>query len=388
VLTKDLLVYGSINGDAVFVWLETGQVSRRPDIRVESRLAISLDGKTLATQSSWGIIQIWDLASVPLASPLNLHSGPVECVAPIADDNTILSSTSQEVKIWDISTGHCKETLQQVTFRYDKKFPLATATNAPMYATWSKDHIGIWHLDPTNGIKQLPQEYCNLTGLEDVAISANGERLAAILCDDAHAQYALKIWDVKNATLLQELYYNHDTKTIRFDGLRLAISPDGTRVVYNTPTTTELQDVSSPHSSAIQLLTRSSSEYQSPELAFHNNRIFVVTRAKHLHSFDHKTGEEIGRCILDEDIAWYKWDKSFINVQAIYGTSNQLEQPISDFTKPYYICKGEHWLHRKGDDILWLPSDYVPQSACVVGSTVVIGTVSGRVLFLYLRDQD
>jgi hypothetical protein len=388
-LTKDLLVYESKNGDAVFVWLAAGKISRRPDIRVKGRLAISLDGKTLATQLSWGVIQIWDLTSVSLASPPNLHSGPVECVAPIADENTILSSTSQEVKIWDISTGQCKETHQQVTFRYDAKFPLATATNAPLYATWSKDHIEIWHLDPTNGIKQLPLDYGTLTGLVDVTVSANGERLAAILCDDDdHAQCALKIWDVKSATLLQELYYDLDTKAIAFNGLKLAISPDGTRVVYNTLTTTEFRDVSTPHSPAIQLLTYPRSGYHISQVTFHNDRIFAVTDDKHLHTFDHKTGEEIGKRILDEQIAWSGWDKSFINIEAIYGTSNGRTQPISDLTKPYYIFKRDHWLHKKGDNLLWLPADYVPHSACVVGSTVVIGTVSGRVLFLYLKDQD
>lgn len=383
-LTKHLLVYESINGGAVFVWLETGQVFRRPDIRVQYSLALSPDGKILATQSSPGVIKIWDLTSVFLARPLSHHSEPVEFVAPIADENTTLSSTKQEVKIWDTSTGHCTKTFQQKALEDCRKFPLSTATNAPLYATWSKDQIEIWDLDLTNGGKQLPQRYGNLAGLEDVALSANGERLAAILYDHDHSQYSLKIWDVKSASLLQEFYYNHDEEVGRFGGLRLAISHDGTRVVYTTPTTTELQYVSSTHPPAIQLHTFPYSWGLASQLTFHHDRVFAVTGARHLQSFDHKTGEEIGWRELIKP--WRELDKSFIDIETVHGTSSRRGN-ISDFTKPYYTRERERWLHRKGDDVLWLPANYIPRSACVVGSMVVIGTVSGRVLFLHLRDQ-
>ncbi|KAM0268745.1 hypothetical protein ACHAPA_004669 [Fusarium lateritium] len=307
-------------------------------------------------------------------------------MAPIADENGIISSTTREIKSWDISTGHCKETLQPAALPSDPKFALATATNAPLYTTWSKDHIEVWHLDPTNGTKQLPQKYGNLAGLEDVTISANGERLAAILYTDDHTQYALKIWDVKSATLLQELRYDYNVIPHRLGRFGLAISNDGTRVVYSTPTTTVLQRISSPHSPAMRLLKSSRRDHPA-QLAFHNDRIFVM-RSEYLQSFDHKTGEEIERRMLNERIQWNDWHKSFIDLEAINGTGDWWEQPITDFTKPYYTSKWEHCLHRKGDDVLWLPADYIPHSTCVVGSTVVIGTVSGRVLFLYLRDQD
>ncbi|KAH7251345.1 hypothetical protein BKA59DRAFT_126818 [Fusarium tricinctum] len=95
-LTKDLLVYESVESEAVFIHLKTGQVSRRPDIRDFQNYAVSFDGETLATKSSNGVIEIWDLASIFLAESPDFHSWPVKRVAPIADRNTIISMTRRE----------------------------------------------------------------------------------------------------------------------------------------------------------------------------------------------------------------------------------------------------------------------------------------------------
>lgn len=384
-LSKDLLVYKSTNGNAGFVNLKTGQMFQRRDIPLQDRFAMSYDGKTLAVQLSMGVIKIWDLASISLATAPDFHSGPVCRVAPIANGNTVISMTHEEVKIWDTLTGHCKETLQWSIDRYLGSLTLATATNAPLYATWSFDQIIMWHIDPADGIQQIPQEYAILARPRAVAISADGERLAICLSGDVYQHGTVKIWDLKSASLLQELSYGQNSEAERPFSLLVTLSCDGARVAYDTPTGIKLHDVMNPQSPTLRTLTNPYHGSLS-HLSFNNGRILAITDNNYLQSFDDKTGDEVGRCTIDENVSWETVDESFINIEAVCNADSQRKQPISIVTKSYYAYKDGHWLYKNGENILWLPPDYVPESACVMGSTVVIGTVSGRVLFLHLKD--
>lgn len=387
-LTKDLLVYTSVTCDAVFINLKTGQVSRRPDIRVFHHLALSFDGKTLATLLLGGVIGIWDLASISQVEPPDVHLWPVEWVAPIADGNTILSLTRGDSRIWDISTLHWSATAHQTRYTgayYAPPLKIATSTNKPLYATCSLEEVVIWHFDPVHGIKRLPQEYATAANqVENIAISDNGERLAVYLYDELHDERrAVQIWDLRTAGLLQTIdcgQYPGPAKTGRF---RLALSHDGSRVAYMTDDSIKVQNVSNPQSLTTCTLPYPDDDSLS-HLSFDNGRILAITRWA-IQSFDDETGEEIGRYKLEDSTQKGGVEKSFINIEAIHSTNEQPRQHISDIMKPYYILRDDRWLHKHKEDILWLPPDYVPESACLVGSTVIVGTISGRLLFLYLR---
>lgn len=389
ILTKDLLVYRSIKWEAVFIHLETGQVSRGPDIRVVYSLAVSLDGNTLATQSRFGIIEIWDLASMSLAEPPNFHSSPVERLAPIADGNTIISMTRGEVKIWDISTGHCMATAQQVQYagRYHSVLStLATATNAPLYATWSLNEIVIWRFDPVHGIQQLPQKYATAGNqLENVTVSADGERLAVYLYDTSHECFAVQVWDLENASLLQEFNCGYYPGPAWTGPLTLALSHDGARVAYGaTLGSIKVHHVSNPQCSTTLTLSYPNNDSLS-HLSFDNGRILAITKWI-IRSFDDETGEETGQYRLDESDTEDRVSKSFFYIETIHSTNTQVRRPTSDGMNSYYNLTRDRWLQKDGEDIVWLPPEYMPQAICVMGSTVVIGTATGRLLFLYLRD--
>jgi hypothetical protein len=164
----------------------------------------------------------------------------------------------------------------------------------------------------------------------------------------------------------------------------VALSHNGARVAYNTLNFIEVQDVSNPQSLPIRTLPCPDDEY-IPHLSFNNGQILHIMNGFMLQSFNDETGEEIGRYVFDDGMENYGLDESFINIRAIHDTKQRARQPISDIAKPYYIFTDGRWLHKNGEDILWLPSDYMPKSACMVGLTIVIGTMSGRLLFLYLR---
>ncbi|KAG5657704.1 hypothetical protein KAF25_007737 [Fusarium avenaceum] len=396
-LTKDFLVYLSIDSEAVFIDWKTGQVSRRHDIRRFNNPAVSSNGETLAIQSRFGGIEIWRLGSISLAQPSDFYPWPVERVAPIADGNTIISMTYKEVKIWDVSTGHCRATAQQTQdFRppYTVLLTLATATSAPLYATWGLDKIVIWHFDPVHGIQQLSQEYATAEHqLKDVAISANGERLAAHLYDKPHERGIVQVWDMKSATLLQRFNCGQYPESIGNENFLLALSHNGVRVAYATPNFIQVQDASNPQSGTTHTIPQPNADRLS-HISFNNGRILVVRNSFDLYagdqfvarSFDDETGEEIGKFTLDESVEGCSLHESFIDIEAIQGTGKQAVQSISDITKTYYILGYDDWLFKNGKGVLWLPPDYVPEPGCVVGSTVIVGAISGRLLFLYLRD--
>ncbi|KIL85998.1 hypothetical protein FAVG1_10968 [Fusarium avenaceum] len=386
-LTKDWLVYVSVEKEAVLIHLKTGKVTRRPDIQVFRGLAVSYDGEVLATE--WlGVIKIWDLGSMSLAEPPDFHSWPVELVAPIADGNTIMSMTRREVKIWDISAGHCEATTQHIQYAesyFSSSLKLAIARNAPVYATWSIDEITIWHFDSVHGIQQLPQRYATAGyQLGNVAISANGQRLAAYLYGELHERCTVQIWDLKCASILQTF----DCGKHLGDGDKtfvLALSHDGARVAYTIPDFIKVQDVLNPQPSTTRALSCSNDDFLS-HLSFHHGRILAMKNGSIWEVFEDETGEEIGWCRRVRRGGNFRPHQNFINIEAFHGTNKQSRQRRSDITKPYHILRHERWLHKNEEDILWFPPDYVPESACMVGSTIIIGTGSGRLLFLYLRD--
>ena len=57
--------------------------------------------------------------------------------------------------------------------------------------------------------------------------------------------------------------------------------------------------------------------------------------------------------------------------------------------KPFYVNLYGDWVIKDGKRVLWLPSEYRPATdigtAIITGSTIVIGSESGRVVFLPLK---
>jgi WD40 repeat protein len=130
-------------------------------------LAISPDGRTLATASQDATAKLWDLATGVLRATLKGHRGRVLRLAFSRDGRTLATgSDDKTAKLWDVATGQLKATL---------------------------GHKGtVWSID----------------------FSPDG-KLIATAADNDHS---VKVWDVATGKLLDEL------KDARYP---VAFSPDG-----------------------------------------------------------------------------------------------------------------------------------------------------------------
>ncbi len=138
-------------------------------------VALSPDGKTVASGSKDKTIKLWEVSSGDLLQTLRAHRGTVQALA-FSPDGTFLASGSEDntVKLWNIEEGKVKETL--------KEPPESFLTNL---------------------IEILKGEQKNLLILEDhkvfsVAFSPNGERLAA-----GNWNRNIMLWEVHSGTVLQ-----------------------------------------------------------------------------------------------------------------------------------------------------------------------------------------
>ncbi|MET8145868.1 AAA family ATPase [Sphaerisporangium sp. NPDC005288] len=70
-------------------------------------VAVSRDGRMLATASRDSLIRLWDLSTHrPIGRPLALHAGPVTAVAFGADGRTVVSAgEDRTVQVWDLERG-------------------------------------------------------------------------------------------------------------------------------------------------------------------------------------------------------------------------------------------------------------------------------------------
>ncbi|KAJ6439024.1 Vegetative incompatibility protein HET-E-1 [Purpureocillium lavendulum] len=173
------------------------------------------------------VAENWDACLVTLEG----HGDSVNTVA-FSSDGLRLASTSDDgtVKIWDATTGHCRETFRGYG---DEVHSVAFSSNGLRLASTSDDGtVKIW--DATTCHCQA-----RFQGHGDevysVAFSAGGTRLAT-----ASADLTVKIWDATTGQC-QETFRGHSrwVRSVTFspDGMRLAsASGDGTIRIWDTIT--------------------------------------------------------------------------------------------------------------------------------------------------------
>ena len=103
-------------GDTITVWeVETGRqahvlVGHREDI---ATLAVSPDGRLLASGSNDADIRLWDMATGQSLKTLTGHTNAVRSVAFSPDGQTLASgSVDRTVHMWDVCSGQALQTLQ------------------------------------------------------------------------------------------------------------------------------------------------------------------------------------------------------------------------------------------------------------------------------------
>ncbi|MHC5671966.1 protein kinase domain-containing protein [Nostoc sp.] len=175
-------------------------------------VVISPDGKTLVTGSNDNTIKIWNLATRKLIRTLDGHSDSVHALAISADSETLVSgSDDNTIKIWDLATGEQIRTLTGHTFWVRS---VAISPDGLILASGSFDKmIKIWNLTKGYSIRTLEGNFQTVTA---VAISPDGKTLAS-----ASRDRTIKLWNLVTGREIRTLAGHANTVTT------VAFSADG-----------------------------------------------------------------------------------------------------------------------------------------------------------------
>ncbi|MEG5163507.1 AAA-like domain-containing protein, partial [Microcoleus sp. AT3-A2] len=194
-------------------------------------VAVSPDGKTLASVSYDNTIKLWNLQSQKPIATLTDHSDLVNSVAFSPDGKTLASASSDKtIKLWNLQT---QKPIATLTDHSDLVNSVAFSPDGKTLASGSDDKtIKLWNL-------QTQKPIATLTGhsnsVNSIAFSPDGLTLASASYDNT-----IKLWNLQTQKELYTLTRHSSlVNSVAFspDGLTLAsASYDNTIKLWNLQT--------------------------------------------------------------------------------------------------------------------------------------------------------
>ncbi|WP_233787929.1 AAA-like domain-containing protein, partial [Dulcicalothrix desertica] len=149
-------------------------------------VAISADGKTLASAGADKTIKLWNISTGKIISTLSGHTAIVNSVAISADGKTLASAGADKtIKLWNISTGKLISTLSGHT---DAVSSVAISADGKTLASAADKTIKLWNISTGKLISTLSGHTAEVYS---VAISTDGKTLAS-----AGADKTIKLWNI------------------------------------------------------------------------------------------------------------------------------------------------------------------------------------------------
>ncbi|MFM6131974.1 MAG: tetratricopeptide repeat protein [Sphaerospermopsis kisseleviana] len=159
-------------------------------------ISFSPDGKILASGSSDKTIKLWDIATGEEIQTLTGHSDWIRTISFSPDGKTLASgSDDKTVKLWDIATG---EEIQTLGGRSDSIRTISFSPDGKILASGSDDKtIKLWKIEPLKTIT-ITGHYAPIT---TISFSPDGKILASGSDDKT-----IKLWDLQTGTKIMTLY--------------------------------------------------------------------------------------------------------------------------------------------------------------------------------------
>jgi WD40 repeat protein len=185
--------------------------------------AFSPDGKTLAVAADDKTVRLWEVESGKEVRALGEHGDSVYAVAFSPDGKRLASSCSdQKVRLWDPATGKLLHTLEghtdrvlSVTFSPDGR-RLVSACGTSERGGNSGGEVKVWNAASGEELFSLPP---TTRGVLTVALSPDGNRLAGACLDQR-----VRLWELASGS--ETLVLAGHTGEV----YGVAFSPDGRRL--------------------------------------------------------------------------------------------------------------------------------------------------------------
>jgi eukaryotic-like serine/threonine-protein kinase len=170
-------------------------------------LSLSADGTILVSGSDDNTIKIWDMTTGKLRQTLQGHTAPVNSVALSPDGKTLISgSEDRTVKIWDVPTSVLRHTLSEHTAPV---YAVALSPNGQAIASGSQDFtVKIWNTETGELIRTLSQPAGHRNAVSAVAISPSGKQVAS-----GSWEKNVKLWDLQTGKILRTFEGHQDKVT-------------------------------------------------------------------------------------------------------------------------------------------------------------------------------
>ncbi|KAF8595293.1 WD40 repeat-like protein, partial [Ceratobasidium sp. AG-I] len=226
------------------VWdAETGAAVTEPmsgHSDVVTSVSFSPDCSRLVSGSKDSDLRIWNVdTGTGTSKPLTGHSEAVISVAFSPDNCHIVSSSRDKtIRIWDIST---RTTLARTLGKHEKLVSSVTFSPCGQYVIsgcYDKT-IRMWDLESWETIFQFSGHTSSVTS---VACSLDGRRIASGSLDQK-----VRVWDTKTGGAVHDAVFHHEgpvTSVAFFSDCRFIVSGsmDGTIRVWDTDSTTATLD--------------------------------------------------------------------------------------------------------------------------------------------------
>jgi WD40 repeat protein len=179
-------------------------------------VALSPDGKIIASASDDGTVKLWELEGdnlIPIKE-IKDQGGWVRAVVFLSDRQIITAGQDKNIKIIDIATGKVVKTLSGHTNLINN---LAISPASDLLVSGSYDSkVNLWQISTGKLLRSLTDHTDRIWGL---AISPDGKQVVS-----ASRDKTVRIWDVKTGKSLKILDHPSGVTCV-------LVTPDGKRVI-------------------------------------------------------------------------------------------------------------------------------------------------------------